>query len=318
MRPVNFRFDEFLTLDQSVDIVDEPHVVPAVSPYYVKLREIPKAGEEVVVTAVGSPTALTPTDDAWTDEGYTSTNHGSGTFNAAGRDDAGLGSWIYRAFHKWDLSSAPATASLAVVRFYRITGQGAPTYGIHRVTASWSEGSLTHASQPAFEPVADGQFTIVPDQNGWYEADITDLYNAWQAGTYTNYGIVLRTEEVDTNTVSNWASKEGSGGQAPQLVVSAGGTAYTRVAQTVAPAPGEFACAYGTGRLRFHVDNASENIRVSYKGTGSPIDAYDWYVDDVPSTPTSPGRKGQYAMNSTHAFFCYNDNQWGRVALSIW
>lgn len=40
-----------------------------------------------------------------------------------------------------------------------------------------------------------------PQVGQWYSIDITELYNAWQAGTYPNYGVQLRP--VSTN--NNWA-----------------------------------------------------------------------------------------------------------------
>ena len=317
MRPVNFRYDEFLELDQAVTISDEEHTVPTFSPFYVALREIPKVGTLSVVSGTAGIVA-TPTQDCWSDQGNASTPHGSGIFNAAGRDDAGLGSWIYRTFMQWDLSSLPSTAVSAKIRVYRISGQGAPTFSFHRVEASWSESTLTHTSQPSFDPVADGQFTIVADQMGWYEADITDLYNAWQDATYDNYGVVLRTEEVDTNTVSNWASiNNASPAIWPQLVVSGGGTAMTILAYNVTPSAGEVAVHFGTGRMRFAPADAGILTRTTYDGLGSPIDASDWYVDP-PTNANDPGREGQYAFDGTYSYDCIADNTWMRTAHSTW
>lgn len=39
-----------------------------------------------------------------------------------------------------------------------------------------------------------------PAVNAWYSIDITDLYNAWQDGTYANYGLQLRP----TATNNRW------------------------------------------------------------------------------------------------------------------
>ena len=42
------------------------------------------------------------------------------------------------------------------------------------------------------------------------------------------------------------------------------------------------------------------------------------FKTQIPSLPTSSGTKGEWAVDSTYLYICYNTNSWRRIALSSW
>ena len=64
-----------------------------------------------------------------------------------------------------------------------------------------------------------------PQVGQWYSIDITELYKAWQAGTYPNYGVQLRPVSTD----NKWAHFYSANYTAdpllrPRLVIEEGAT----------------------------------------------------------------------------------------------
>jgi hypothetical protein len=61
---------------------------------------------------------------------------------------------------------------------------------VHRITAEWAETVVTYNSfANSFAAASEGGFTA--DAIGWKTVNITSLVQAWAAGTYPNYGIVM-------------------------------------------------------------------------------------------------------------------------------
>lgn len=278
MPPVNYRYDEFRDLDQSVLITGESITVPASGDPYVRLAEVPRKDDPstIIVYDVGDQVTAPISEDTYVYQGMPSADYSASTWLAAGRDDAGtFHSYIYRAFLKFDLTGLPLTAGIAKVRLYREQGHSNPVFRVHRVTSSWSAASVNWGAQPSYNLVPESSVNT-SQQPAWYEFDVTALYNAWMAGTVPNNGIVLTTDEVSTDTVSNWTSHEGAtSGNRPVLVAIGSGTPLVEVDQHTPPAVGEFAVSYGYGRLRFHPSKAGDTFSVDYRGTGSPIDVRD-------------------------------------------
>lgn len=272
MTKVNYRWDEFTGEDLSILITDELVTVPASSPYYVALAEIPQEGSVQVLTS-GGGSSVVALEDTWVDQGAPSTNHANDTFLAAGRDNAGSGSWVYRAYLKFDLSALPANASMAKVRMYREFGHSAPTFQMRRVLGAWSASSLAWNNQPAIGTVPESAVNV-NQYPQFYEFDITALYNAWKSGALANNGVVLTGDEIATDTSSNWSSTN-AGSNRPTLIVAGAGVALQNVAQRTVPGPGQVAVAYPTGRLRFHPSAAGAQFKCTYYGTGGAVDAND-------------------------------------------
>lgn len=303
--PTNLRVDPFTDADQAVLISSEEHTVPGISPYYVYLDEIPR--EETPATLVvreqGSSADIQPNaaagEDAYVFQDSPGTNYGTSIILVTGRDGSPPNG-RYRSFIKFDLSSI--TTSSVVSATLRLTleatgGGGYPNanpVGVHRVTSTWAEGTVTYTGIPTFSAVAEDVVTLYAA--GVYEWDVTGLVNAWLAGTYTNYGVCMKhADESLTDTARNFTSSDsGTAADRPMLRVVTAGTEFTLVARTATPGAGECAVNYDRGALRFNSADASTAIEVDYYGTGSPVDA-----DDVGTLSDLIGEGGDGALTVT-------------------
>jgi hypothetical protein len=115
---------------------------------------------------------------------------------------------------RFDLGGIPATATItsATVNLHVLLHGGAPVRA-HRVTAPWSEATVTWSSlagayAPAVEATLPG--TSSPS------ASLTALVQAWVSGSVANDGILL---EQDPGGVTVFASSEYQPGQRPSLDV---------------------------------------------------------------------------------------------------
>lgn len=278
--PTDWRVDPFTDNDQSVLISDEAHTVPGSSPYYVALDEIPRQDtpSSILVKDTSSTTTATPSADAWVYEGSPSTNYGSQAYGQIGRDSA-PSSYRHRFLLTFNIASLPSNADSCKLRVYQnaIGSSGYPLstpVGVHQVTGTWSGGSVTWATQPAYNAVAAGTANIT--NSGLYDIDITALYNAWKAGSITNYGVILihGNENGGSDSIRQFASVEDStSSHRPCLCVVSNGASYTEVARQVTPGAGQFAVNYERGYLRFNSAQAGTNILVDYYGRGTPIRA---------------------------------------------
>jgi WD40 repeat protein/tRNA A-37 threonylcarbamoyl transferase component Bud32 len=127
----------------------------------------------------------------------------------------GWGDWYYSLL-QFDLTGQPIKAmSAALCLFcFHTDGGGTPLF-LDRITEPWDwkhDGTgrdhdrLWWADRPTVSPwTPDPLPTAIPGQ--WYSIDITDLYNAWQSGTYSNYGVQLRPM---VNTNANFISFYGA------------------------------------------------------------------------------------------------------------
>lgn len=118
---------------------------------------------------------------------------------------------------RFDLGAVPRTATVtsAEVELTVLLQGGAPVRA-HRVTAPWSEGTVTWDSfGGAFEaaPVA-----VFPAASAGQRAraDLTDLAQAWVSGGLDNDGILL---ERDAGTTVFASSEGGAPGQRPRLTI---------------------------------------------------------------------------------------------------
>lgn len=176
--------------------------------------------------------------DIWTTSVFSFTGAGGGPGGGLNNDELVVGGWgdEYRSLLQFDLSTSPKTASSAKIRLYNISthaGSGGPiSMFLDRVTASWdwttqpiAPGSpdnlrLWWANRPTFAQVS---LIAAPSVGGYYEIDITSLYNQWQSGAVPNFGVQLRP--INTNNYWNiFASSENAdAARRPQLIVTAGG-----------------------------------------------------------------------------------------------
>jgi hypothetical protein len=85
---------------------------------------------------------------------------------------------------------------------------------LHRITNYWEEMFVTWDNfAGGFDTNIEGTFT--PSATGWYFVDVTSLIDSWYAGTYSNYGMLLK--ETSPDMFQYFTSKEE--GNSPYLIV---------------------------------------------------------------------------------------------------
>jgi hypothetical protein len=99
------------------------------------------------------------------------------------------------------LSAIPkgSTVNSAAVELYSRANSPNDYFGIYRVTATWAEMTVTWSNQPAHYATAYAK-VLVPS-TGTYKFDVKTLVAEWVAGTYTNYGFILKR---DNEAGSSW------------------------------------------------------------------------------------------------------------------
>ena len=99
------------------------------------------------------------------------------------------------------LSAIPKTSTInsATVELYSRANSPNDYFGIYRVTAAWEEMAVTWTNQPAHFATAYAKL-LVPT-TGHYNFDVKTLVAEWVAGTYSNYGFILKR---DNESGSSW------------------------------------------------------------------------------------------------------------------
>lgn len=158
------------------------------------------------------------------------TNYGSAGYVRVGQPDGGTG--LQRIMAQFDVSSAPAADQVLSVKFeaylYDGSAQAAASVGAHRITADWSESTVTWNNQPAFDTSAADTIMLPmlwehPENKGhWYSWDITDTYKDWKDGVSQNYGVMLSLGSPIIEGYSFYSSETTADpGLRPRLVVTA-------------------------------------------------------------------------------------------------
>lgn len=127
-----------------------------------------------------------------------------------------------RSLVQFDISSIPsgsviddATLTLTCENYYTTV-----TVYVHRVTASWTEGTVTYTNQPAHDGTADASLSV--SSTGAKNFDVQALVQEWVDGT-ANYGIKLISSSEGTASLTgvNFDSSDfGTAGSRPKLVVN--------------------------------------------------------------------------------------------------
>ncbi len=277
--PANYRRNMFTDADESVQILREPHTVPAASPFEVMLGELPRqdSPESIAVRSAPTQVTLSPDVDTYLDEDNPGNNNGSEPLLDVGRQTPPTGTGRRRALLSFSVASVSGTVVSAKLRVWLSvmtvgTYPAACPIGLHRVTGAWT-GATKWGDQPGYDPVAIDVVTVYG--SGYYEWDVSDLVAGWLAGTWDNFGVVLITgdeSEGATGTIRSFGSVDnGTADYRPLLNVESAGTTFTLVDRAITPAPGECGASYPYGALRFHEDDGGTAIEVDYWATGSPI-----------------------------------------------
>jgi len=163
----------------------------------------------------------------WTTSIYSNGTNTTGA-NGVANEYILVGGWgdSYYAYLKFDLTALPSHATSATIQLYSFHGWhgGYANVGMYldRVIQNWDAMFATGIMRWADKPATTNLRTIpAPTVDSWYVIDVTDLYNAWQAGTYLNYGIALRPTGTWDQFNYIWTSRYAiDPALRPKLVVS--------------------------------------------------------------------------------------------------
>jgi len=152
-----------------------------------------------------------PDQDIWTTSVYSYAPGGGGPGGGLADGYLKVGGWgdLYYSLMQFDLTGLPKHAPKAKLQLYTLSaGGGTPTtLYLYQITQYWNwqtqgTGSdrlrLWWADQPS-AVLHNSTPLPAPTVGAYYYIDITDLYNAWQSGTTTNYGIELRPSSNNNN-----------------------------------------------------------------------------------------------------------------------
>jgi len=164
--------------------------------------------------------------DIWTTSVYSYAPRGGGPGGGLHNDRLRVGGW---ADEYWSLirinleqiSSAPKSAKLAYLQLYSNPTDAAPTainVGAIEQDWTWDPGDrLWWSNRPT---TFSALWSVNPPvQGAWFAIDITEVYNQWQTGSRTNYGIVLMPQQNNNNFDEFSSSGAANADLRPRLVV---------------------------------------------------------------------------------------------------
>ena len=151
--------------------------------------------------SIGESTCtLTASTDAGLDRATQNTNYGSLGFLSV---RAQSGNNMRRSILRFDIAtcgiSATAVVRSATLQLTVLSGPGSSrAYGVHRVTGTWAEDTVTFRNQPAFSAAATSSVTTgtAPATLSW--SVVTDVAS-FARGTAANNGWLIRDSNEDAN-----------------------------------------------------------------------------------------------------------------------
>ena len=163
------------------------------------------------MTVTPQQTTLGTTGDTYVDQNNATGNYGSNFMMKVGSYSGSAN----RALIKFDLAAIPAgtninQATLRVYYFVCALPGTTTTLTAYRISESWDEMTATWNTQPAYAE-AYGSASFVSCNTDWKSFDVTALVQAWVNGTYSNYGILLRSPEGGGNLWAGLCAREATG-----------------------------------------------------------------------------------------------------------
>lgn len=167
----------------------------------------PTAVALVLVLALAAPLAAQPSlvrlvavADASASADAPMTNFGSSTLVTSGKDFTSTPTfrvWFARGHYRFDLSSLATLPppSRARLRLWQAQSNAAGCLDVtlHRVTAPWSEGTVTWQNKPSHDAAVIATACVGDSFDlGWKVFDVTPLVRGWLAGTFVNDGLLIR------------------------------------------------------------------------------------------------------------------------------
>jgi hypothetical protein len=160
---------------------------------------------------------LPPSADATTNADQPTTNYGQSPDLDFGKDFTStptFRTWFTRGHVRFDLTPLAnlARPRRVVLQWYqdraRTTPAGCLPVTVHRLTAAWTEGTVTWATNPAFDTGVVVRESVGGwDCSGWHTFDVTPLALDWLANRHPNFGLMIR----DDGEISAGAARPGKG-----------------------------------------------------------------------------------------------------------
>jgi len=248
-------------------------VVSVVSATAITTIASPENARTASAAATTITTTLTPVADTYVQDSTPSTNYGTST--QLGVDN----SPVRRSFLRFTVSGLTEPVTSAKLRIRTISGNGRSRNGgtFKKMTnTSWSETSTTWNNQPVIDGATLGSIGAVV-KNTWYEINVTSAVTG--NGTFS-FGATSSSSDG-----AHYDSRE-SGADAPQLVITTGGT----------PPPSGDPVLAGAGDI-------------ATSGLGDSATAA--LLDNIPGTVFTAGDNA-YPDGTASNFTTYYEPTWGR------
>ena len=150
------------------------------------------------------------TYDTYVSSRYPTTNYYLYNWLRTGRDED---YYTRRTYIKFDLPTGIASSSItsAYINLKYYSGS-TPTVKAYRTTGSWSSSTLTWNNMPGYTKTnASANASLY--SNNWYRLYVTNIVKSWRAGTYSNYGFMLK-DDTESGT-SHWTTFYSSDAASP-------------------------------------------------------------------------------------------------------
>lgn len=259
----------------------------------------------VSVASSSGSVALTSVADAYVRDGdYANTNYGSTSSLEAKTDSV---NWSRTDLIRFDLSSVSGVVNGAKLRLYgKISGTD-PQLTISAFSVAspnnWSETTVNWNNQPAAVSTLSSR-TVSGSTATWYEWDVTSYVKSEKSAGRTSVSIGVRSD-VQSATFATFSSKEASGGNAPQLLLTLGSdpppsnqapTIATAASATPSPVSTVGLSALGTD------DGGESNLKYTWTTTGTSPAAVSFSANGsnaAKSTTATFAKAGSYAFRVT-------------------
>ena len=95
-----------------------------------------------------------------------------------------------------------------------------PVLNAYRVTGSWTSNTITWNNKPGYSTLYASDIAE-PRANDWYRFYVTDIVKKWYAGTYQNYGFMVKNStESGTGNWSTFYSSDADSPNKPELRIN--------------------------------------------------------------------------------------------------
>ena len=226
-----------------------------------------------------------------------------------------LGGWgdLYRIYMKFDLEGLPNNSNstaLYLMPYNRGDSSTTIPVALCQLSSSW-DLSMTWNTQPSYS-TCWGWYSA-PTAGTWWGVSITSLYNNWQSGSSTNYGIMMAPQNNNNNFDDFRSSRYSESNYRPALLFDFTPTITLEMPLPgnhlwlVTTEPGGWDCMgdydqYHDGTNYFSVDFSWRN----QADAGAAV--YDESTDDIPILAAGGGKVYQATYSSSNGYYVVIDH----------